>query len=148
MKPEKKDYKREYLEDFIGLTGITDLTLQDVYGAMVLMVRYGQLEQKAKSLWSKYQFTYLYRRMLDADDFYNQTLPAFKEAVYQTRYDRMHRQRQAEQQIKDYSGDTDDDYKMPEEDMDVVSDELLKKDEVFYEKHSDDYADKLFEDFL
>jgi hypothetical protein len=36
----KKNYKQEYLEDFIGLTGITDLTLQDVYGAMVLLVRH------------------------------------------------------------------------------------------------------------
>ena len=50
----KKNYKQEYLEDFIGLTGITDLTLQDVYGAMVLLVRHCVLEQKAKSLWSKY----------------------------------------------------------------------------------------------
>ena len=87
----KKNYKQDYLEDFIGLTGITDLTLQDVYRAMVLLVRHGVLEQKAKSLWSKYQFMHLYRKMLDSDDFYNQIIPQFKEAVMQTRYDRTHR---------------------------------------------------------
>ena len=61
----KKNYKQDYLEDFIGLTGVTDLTLQDIYGAMILLVRHGVLEQKAKSLWSKYQFMHLYRKMLD-----------------------------------------------------------------------------------
>ena len=93
----KKNYKQDYLEDFIGLTGITDLTLQDVYGAMVLLVRHGVLEQKAKSLWSKYQFMHLYHKMLDSDDFYNQIIPQFKEAVMQTRYDRTHRNKQQQE---------------------------------------------------
>lgn len=30
----KKNYKEEFLEDYKMLTGITDLTLQDVFGAM------------------------------------------------------------------------------------------------------------------
>ena len=143
----KKNYKQEYLEDFIGLTGITDLTLQDVYGAMVLLVRHGVLEQKAKSLWSKYQFMHLYHKMLDTDDFYNQIIPQFKEAVMQTRYDRIHRpkQRQESKEEEDYE---ELDYSSPEEDIKKVSDELLKKDDVYYESKHHHYTDTLFEDFL
>ena len=143
----KKNYKQEYLEDFIGLTGITDLTLQDVYGAMVLLVRHGALEQKAKSLWSKYQFIHLYRKMLDADDFYNQIIPQFKEAVMQTRYDRTHRSKQ-QQEPKEDEDYEELDYSAPEEDMEKVSDELLKKDDVYYESTHHHYAEPLFEDFL
>ena len=33
----KKNYKEEFLEDYKMLTGITDLTLQDVFGAMQIM---------------------------------------------------------------------------------------------------------------
>lgn len=150
MIQKKKDYKQEYLEDFIGLTGITDLTLQDVYGAMVLMVRHGYLDQKAKSLWSRYQFNHLYQRMLDYDDFYNQTIPMFKQAVEQTRYDRAHRRKKEREALKDYTTpinntSDDDDYTTPEEDMDTVSRELLKQDDVFYEQHSDEYVERLFE---
>ena len=145
----KKNYKQEYLEDFIGLTGITDLTLQDVYGAMVLLVRHGVLEQKAKSLWSKYQFMHLYRKMLDSDDFYNQIIPQFKEAVMQTRYDRAHRTKQ-QQEPKEDEDYKELDYLSPEEDMEKVSDELLKKDNVYYESkhHQQQSSDTLFEDFL
>ena len=142
----KKNYKQEYLEDFIGLTGITDLTLQDVYGAMVLLVRHSALEQKAKSLWSKYQFMHLYRKMLDADDFYNQIIPQFKEAVMQTRYDRTHRSKQQQEtKEEDYE---ELNYSSPEEDMEKVSDELLKKDDVYYESKHHHYTETLFEDFL
>ena len=143
----KKNYKQEYLEDFIGLTGITDLTLQDVYGAMVLLVRHGALEQKAKSLWSKYQFMHLYRKMLDADDVYNQIIPQFKEAVMQTRYDRTHKTEQQQEPSKEEDYE-ELDYSPPEEDMGKVSDELLKKDDVYYESKHHHYTDSLFEDFL
>ena len=42
------------------------------------------------------------------------------------------------------------DYSSPEEDMEKVSDELLKKDDVYYESkhHQQQTSDTLFEDFL
>ena len=47
------DYKREYLNDFIGITGITDLTLQDVYGAMIHLTQRSIIPTRGRSLWNK-----------------------------------------------------------------------------------------------
>lgn len=132
----EKDYKKEYLEDFIGLTGITDLTIQDVYGAMEILVRKGELERKSKSLWSRWQFNHLYRKMMDADGFYNQTLHDFREAVEETRAWR-HRNR------KDVHGDVPKKYTRPqqerpdEDDMDFISAQLLRDDDIFYGEEED-----------
>ena len=92
---------------------------------------------------------HLYRKMLDADDFYNQIIPQFKEAVMQTRYDRTHRPKQ-QQEPKEEEDYEELDYSAPEEDMEKVSDELLKKDDVYYESkhHQQQTSDTLFEDFL
>ena len=81
MPNNKKDYKREYLQDYIGLTGIADLTLQDVYGAMILLIRQNKLDQVSKSLWAEPQFRYLFRQMLDTENVYNNIMDDFCKAV-------------------------------------------------------------------
>lgn len=85
MPNNKKDYKREYLQDYIGLTGIEDLTLQDVYGAMILLIRHDKLDQVSKSLWAEPQFRYLFQQMMDTENIYNNIIDDFRKAVEQTR---------------------------------------------------------------
>ena len=123
----RKDYKQEYLEDFKMLSGITDLTLQDVFGAMQLMLRNHDLKVSKAGPWSKNQFLFLYQMMNDGDDFCNTGISIFKKAVEQTRYDRTHRPKKSDFEYPEtpvYN---------PEEDMNAMSDELLKKDDVYYE---------------
>ena len=131
MADEKKEtFRDEYIKDYKRMTGITDLTGQDVYGALVLMTRKGILDIHGRSLWSKSQWEYLYRKMLDTSDPYNDTIEMFKFAVEQTRRDRRKkypsfpRQKSAE--------DTTQDYRAPEEDMETVSKQLLQDDDIFY----------------
>lgn len=52
----KKNYKEEFLEDYKMLTGITDLTLQDVFGAMQIMFERKWLTQIKPSPWCEKQF--------------------------------------------------------------------------------------------
>lgn len=47
------DYKQSYLNDYRRITGITDLTLQDVIGAMYLMFKDGFLAKARAGEWSK-----------------------------------------------------------------------------------------------
>ena len=137
---DKQNFREGYIRDYKRLTGITDLTGQDVYGALVLMTRRGTLETRGRSLWSKSQWEYLYRKMLDTADPYNDTIELFRQAVSQTRYDRKHRYHKTveRQSPKDgVSGSqhrdaSDTDCRAPEEDMQTVSDELLRQDDVFY----------------
>ena len=139
MKQKRQDYKDNFLRDYIGITGIIDLTLQDVYGAMTLLVRTQDMKQVSKSLWSYRQFEHLYQRMMDTSDPYNDILEKFKNAVYQTRYDRKRR----EKQTPDVHARSEEEYKSPEEDMDTVSKELLRKDEVMF-----DSRQTLFREFM
>lgn len=127
---KKLTFRDQYIRDYKRLTGITDLTGQDVYGALILMTRRGTLELHGRSLWSKSQWEYLYRKMLDTADPYNDIIDVFKNAVEQTRADR-HRKYPS---FKKSSPDNiqDPEYRAPEEDMDTVSDELLRQDDVFY----------------
>lgn len=134
MPNNKKDYKREYLQDYIGLTGIADLTLQDVYGAMILLIRQNKLDQVSKSLWAEPQFRYLFRQLLDTDNVYNNMLDDFRKAVEQTRYDRLPKARKqrfiqmrTKPEVIHYENES------PDEDMVRVSNELLKQDDVWFD---------------
>ena len=119
----KNDYKQQTLTGLIYYTNIKDLTIQDVYGAMVLLTRERKLRQVSKSLWTKKQFEYLYQQVIDGDSSY--FLSDFKEAVFKTRRDR-HKQHQ--HPIEDYQPD----YFNPEENMEAISDILLRDDEVYF----------------
>ena len=138
----KKNYKEEFLEDYKMLTGITDLTLQDVFGAMQIMFDRRWLTQVKPSPWCKKQFMLLYQSLLDADDTMMSGMSRFKNAIEQTRYDRTHRKRKVnpeterqkeEELLKDYYDDLE---KNPEEDMSAMSDELLRSDDVYYQNES------------
>lgn len=138
----KKNYKEEFLEDYKMLTGITDLTLQDVFGAMQIMFDRKWLTQVKSSPWSEKQFMLLYQSLLDADDAMNDGMSHFKTAIEQTRYDRTHRKRKVnpkterqkeEELLKHYYDDVE---KNPEEDMSAMSDELLRNDDVYYQNES------------
>lgn len=130
-KEKKETFRDQYIKDFKRLTGITDLTGQDVYGALVLMTRKGTLDIHGRSLWSKSQWEYLYRKMLDTADPYNDIIDTFKFAVNQTRSDR-HRKYPTFQRQQNPKDTQDTDYRAPEEDMKTVSDQLLQQDDVFY----------------
>lgn len=52
----RNDYKQDYLKYFKMLSGITDLTLQDVYGAILLLLRNHELKVSKAGPWSKPQF--------------------------------------------------------------------------------------------
>lgn len=138
---QKKNYKEEFLEDYKMLTGITDLTLQDVFGAMQIMFKRDWLTQVKPSPWCKKQFMLLYQSLLDADDGIMSGMSHFKTAIEQTRYDRTHRkrktnpetERQKEELLKHYYDDVE---KNPEEDMSAMSDELLRNDDVYYQNES------------
>jgi hypothetical protein len=52
-KSDKKDYKDEYLDDFKMISGMMELTLQDVYGAMCLLIRDYEIGQSKAGMWSK-----------------------------------------------------------------------------------------------
>ena len=141
-KKSKKNYKEEFLEDYKMLTGITDLTLQDVFGAMQIMFERRWLTQVKSSPWSEKQFMLLYQSLMDADDIMNDGMTRFKTAIEQTRYDRTHRgkkvnpktERQKEEELlKHYYDDVE---KNPEEDMSAMSDELLRNDDVYYQNES------------
>lgn len=141
-KKSKKNYKEEFLEDYKMLTGITDLTLQDVFGAMQIMFERRWLTQVKSSPWSEKQFMLLYQSLMDADDTMNDGMTRFKTAIEQTRYDRTHRgkkvnpktERQKEEELlKHYYDDVE---KNPEEDMSAMSDELLRNDDVYYQNES------------
>ena len=138
----KKNYREEFLEDYKMLTGITDLTLQDVFGAMQIMFERRWLTQVKPSPWCKKQFMLLYQSLLDADDGMMSGMSHFKTAIEQTRYDRTHRQRKVnpetkrqkeEELLKHYYDDVE---KNPEEDMSAMSDELLRSDDVYYQNES------------
>ena len=138
----KKNYKEEFLEDYKMLTGITDLTLQDVFGAMQIMFKKHWLPQVKPSPWCKKQFMLLYQSLLDADDTIMSGLSRFKTAIEQTRYDRTHRKRKVDPEterqkekelLKHYYDDVE---KNPEEDMSAMSDELLRSDDVYYQNES------------
>lgn len=132
MADEKKEtFRDEYIKDYKRLTGITDLTGQDVYGALVLMTRKGTLDIHGRSLWSKSQWEYLYRKMLDTLDPYNDTIEMFKFAVEQTRRDRRKKYPVFQRQ-QSSTEDTAQDYRAPEEDMETVSKQLLQDDDVFF----------------
>ena len=135
-KSDKKDYKDEYLDDFKMISGMMDLTLQDVYGAMCLLIRDYEIGQSKAGMWSKNQYDFLYRYLMDGDDFYKTHLSNFKKAVDKTRYDRTHRFSK-----KSYDEDIEVIYDNPEEDMDAMSQELLKNDDVFYESWKSEHQD-------
>lgn len=122
--PKKPDYKQEYLNDFIGLTGITDLTLQDVYGALIHLTERGQLPQRGRSLWSKSQFEALFRALLDTENPYRDMKHEFKDAVEETRWRRSHRKPEEPEEL--FFPEEDN----PEEDMEAMSDELLRADDI------------------
>ena len=122
--PKKADYKQEYLNDFIGITGITDLTLQDVYGALIHLTERGQLLQVSRSLWSKSQFEILFRALLDTENPYHDMKRDFKAAVEETRWRRSHRKPEKPEEL--FFPDEDN----PEEDMEAMSDELLRADDI------------------
>ena len=91
------------------------------------MLRNHDLKVSKAGPWSKNQFLFLYQMMNDNDDFYNTGINIFKKAVKRTRYDRTHRPKKSDfeyPEIPTYN---------PEEDMDAMSDELLKQDDVYYE---------------
>ena len=119
---------RKYIifADFIGVTGITDLTLQDVYGALIHLTQRGLIPTRGRSLWSKSQFECLWREMMDGDSFYKNTIRDFKNAVAETRYRRTHRQ---PVEIPEEPDDADN-YNS-EEDMNAMSDMLLAADDVW-----------------
>ena len=121
---KKPDYKQEYLNDFIGLTGITDLTLQDVYGALIHLTDRGQLLKTGPSLWSKNQFEALFRALMDTEDPYNEIRQDFKNAVSETRWRRSHKKDSQEEEL--FFPEEEN----PENDMDAVSDELLRADDI------------------
>jgi hypothetical protein len=73
---------------------------------------------------------------MDGDDFYKTHLSNFKKAVEKTRYDLTHRFSK-----KSYDEDTEVIYDNPEEDMDAMSQELLKNDDVFYESWKSEHQD-------
>lgn len=133
MKDPFKDYKRKFLKEYKIITGIDDLTLQDVYGAMLVMHSRNQLRKVSKSDWSERQFDYLYKQLLDGDNFRNSTIDDFIDAVKQTRYQRTHRKQSANynKQTDDYFYDSTLD-KDPNDDMSSASDELLRNDDVYY----------------
>lgn len=141
-KNSKKNYREEFLEDYKMLTGITDLTLQDVFGAMQIMFKRDWLTKVKSSPWSEKQFMLLYQSLLDADDGIMSGMSHFKTAIEQTRYERTHRkrkvnpetERQKEKELlKHYYDDVE---KNPEEDMSAMSDELLRSDDVYYQNES------------
>ena len=123
---KKTDYKRLYLEDFKRLSGITDLTLQDVYGALIHLTERHQVAYAGRSLWSKSQFERLYRDMLETDNPFRNTTEDFKNAVTETRYRRTHKSEFKAEPI------TFSEISNPEENMESVSEELLRKDEVLF----------------
>ena len=123
---KKPDYKRLYLEDFKRLSGIADLTLQDVYGALIHLTDRHQVAYAGRSLWSKSQFERLYRDMLETDNPYRNTTEDFKNAVAETRYRRTHK---AEFKPEPIAFSVIDN---PEENMERVSEELLRKDGVLF----------------
>lgn len=128
---KKETFRDEYIKDYKRLTGITDLTGQDVYGALVLMTRKGILDIHGRSLWSKSQWEHLYRKMLDTSNPYNDTIELFKFAVEQTRKDR-HKKYPVFQHQQSSTEDTTQEYRAPEEDMETVSKQLLQDDDVFF----------------
>ena len=128
---KKKTFHSEFIKDFKRLTGITDLTGQDVYGALVLMTRKGQIPKYGRSLWSKSQWEHLYNRLLDTANPYNDIAEIFKAAVNQTRIDR-HRKYPVQKRKEKPEENTEPIYRAPEEDMQTVSNQLLWGDEVYY----------------
>lgn len=138
----KKNYKEEFLEDYKMLTGITDLTLQDVFGAMQIMFERKWLTPIKPSPWCEKQFMLLYQSLLDADDSMMSVMSHFKTAIEQTRYDRTHRKRKVNPEIERQKEEEllkhyyDDIEKNPEEDMSAMSDELLRSDDVYYQNES------------
>lgn len=140
----KKNYKEEFLEDYKMLTGITDLTLQDVFGAMQVMFKRGWLSEVKPTPWCKRQFMLLYQTLLDGDDPLMSGMSHFKTAIEQTRYDRTHREKKTTPTLKQSTQDDkelarhyyDDVEKNPEEDMESMSDGLLRADDVYYTNES------------
>ena len=128
---KKKTFHDEFVKDFKRLTGITDLTGQDVYGALVLMTRKGQIPKYGRSLWSKSQWDYLYHKLLDTANPYNDIAEIFKAAINQTRMDR-HRKYPTQKRKEEPEENTELTYRAPEEDMQTVSNQLLQDDEVYY----------------
>ena len=124
---KKTNYKQDYLNDFIGVTGITDLTLQDVYGALIHLTERGIIPVCGPSLWSKAQFDCLWRNMMDGDAFRKNVMQDFKDAVEETRWRRKHREKPEPPEELTFP-----DEENPEEDMERVSDMLLRQDDVYY----------------
>ena len=129
----KNDYKSQILTGLKYYTHIDDLTIQDVYGAMILLTRSNKLRQVSQSLWTKKQFEYLYQRVIDGDSCY--FLEDFRDAVQQTRQDRKNKTQKETAVSKSQSSSYDyPDYDEvnPEEDMMKVSELLLRDDEVYF----------------
>ena len=116
----------EYLNAFIGVTGITDLTLQDVYGALIHLTERGIIPICGPSLWSKSQFECLWRNIMDGDAFERNVMQDFKDAIQETRWRRTHRFKKEPEPELEFS-----DEENPEEDMQRVSDLLLRQDDVY-----------------
>ena len=129
---KKKTFHDEFVKDFKRLTGITDLTGQDVYGALVLMTRKGQIPKYGRSLWSKSQWDYLYHRLLDTANPYNDITEVFKAAINQTRIDRHRKYPITQKRKEEPEENTEPIYRASEEDMQTVSNQLLWDDEVYY----------------
>ena len=143
MAYQKKDFKSVYLDDFKMISGIMDLTLQDVIGAMILMIRSGILTKARSSLWSKVQFDMLYKLMMNMDDGLNKGIMLFKKAVAKTRLDRIRKHSAKKNtQKKDYDEYDDVDISTEpidrDKQMNQASDELLANDEIWF---TDEYSD-------
>lgn len=143
MTYQKKDFKLIYLDDFKMISGIMDLTLQDVIGAMILMIRSGILSKARSSLWSKVQFDMLYKLMMNMDDGLNRGIMLFKKAVAKTRLDRNRKSSVKKTQKKDYDDYDDVDISTEpldrDEQMNQASNELLANDEIWF---TDDESDE------
>lgn len=75
---------------------------------------------------------------MDGDDCYNSNCNYFRAAVKKTRYDRTHRSKKSD--IKEPEPKVEPiTYKSSEEDMDLVSNELLANDDVWFESLFSDF---------
>lgn len=130
----KTNYDKIYLSGLKYYTKIDDLTIQDVYAAMLYMINKGTYSKVAKSLWSKYQFDDLYKRIVLPDEIF---INEFVTAVYQTRYDRRFQGFKKELHPQSPQDDFDIDFETnskssPENDMQMISDLLLRNDDVYF----------------
>lgn len=132
------DYNRTYLPALRYQTGINDLTIQDMYSAMVYLINNGTYHAitKPEHYWSKRQFNDFYSKIMSADS--DNISNDFVKAVYQTRFDRKFPGFKKELDAK--LPQTEDEFEIetnskssPENDIEMISDLLLRKDEVYFD---------------